>query len=137
MINANNNAANSPSLLPDLTPLLDIIFIVMVFLLLTASVKLESVDVTLPSAEISEPADVQNKSMTINILNQEPYWALEGKNYIDWENFTLAVLEQHQADSERPIVIGADKTADVEHLVKVLSFLQENSIEATQLLTEQ
>ncbi len=137
MISASKSSSNQVSVLPDLTPLLDIIFIVMVFLLLTASVRLESVDVTLPSAEVSEPADVESKSLTINILNEEPYWALEGKNYIDWENFTLAVLEQNQAEPERPIVIGADKTADVEHLVKVLAFLQENSIEATQLLTEQ
>ncbi|MEZ9418219.1 biopolymer transporter ExbD, partial [Vibrio sp. 10N.286.49.E1] len=31
---------------------------------------------------------------------------------------------------------GADKAANVENLVKLLSFLQENGIPATQLLTE-
>ncbi|MEF1292157.1 biopolymer transporter ExbD, partial [Vibrio sp. M260118] len=34
-------------------------------------------------------------------------------------------------------VIGADKTAEVQHLVKLLAFLQENGIQATQLLTEE
>ncbi|QSA20928.1 biopolymer transporter ExbD, partial [Vibrio furnissii] len=38
-------------LTPDLTPLLDIIFIVMVFLMLTAAVKLDSLDVSLPTSD--------------------------------------------------------------------------------------
>ncbi len=46
------HSSNTQSLAPDLTPLLDIIFIVMVFLLLTASVKLESLEVELPSSDV-------------------------------------------------------------------------------------
>lgn len=42
---------NDFGLTPDLTPLLDIIFIVMVFLLLTASVRLESLEVALPTTD--------------------------------------------------------------------------------------
>ena len=49
-----NSAAYSSSITPDLTPLLDIIFIVMVFLMLTASVKLSSLEVQLPSTESGE-----------------------------------------------------------------------------------
>ncbi|MDN3616488.1 MAG: ExbD/TolR family protein [Vibrio gallaecicus] len=127
----------SPSgLMPDLTPLLDIIFIVMVFLLLTASVKLESLEVDLPSTDTTSVSEVDKKSLTINILDQEPYWAIDGKEYIDWENFKLALIEVTTSNSKQPIVIAADKTADVQNLVKLLSFLQENGIAATQLLTE-
>ncbi|NOH95759.1 biopolymer transporter ExbD [Vibrio sp. 99-70-13A1] len=124
------------SLMPDLTPLLDIIFIVMVFLLLTASVKLESLEVDLPSTDTASVSEVDNKSLTINILDQEPYWAIDGKEYIDWENFKLALIEITTSNSKQPVVIAADKTADVQNLVKLLSFLQENGIAATQLLTE-
>ncbi|POF55462.1 biopolymer transporter ExbD, partial [Vibrio vulnificus] len=35
------------------------------------------------------------------------------------------------------VVIGADKTADIQHLVTLLAFLQEKGIKATQLLTDQ
>lgn len=124
------------SLMPDLTPLLDIIFIVMVFLLLTASVKLESLEVDLPSTDTTSVSEVDKKSLTINILDQEPYWAIDGKEYIDWENFKLALIEVTTSNSKQPVVIAADKTADVQNLVKLLSFLQENGIAATQLLTE-
>ncbi|ACY54036.1 MULTISPECIES: ExbD/TolR family protein [Vibrio diabolicus subgroup] len=123
-------------LTPDLTPLLDIIFIVMVFLMLTAAVKLDSLDVNLPSTESRAVANVDKQSITVNILKDEPYWAINGKTYIDWDNFTLALLEESKS-SDKPIVIGAEKTANIQSLVQLLGFLQENGIQATQLLTEE
>lgn len=127
---------NRFGLTPDLTPLLDIIFIVMVFLMLTATVKLDSLEVDLPTSDSSAVSEVDTKSLAINILDQEPHWAIDGKEYIDWENFTIALLEEHRSNAQ-PIVIGAEKTADVQYLVKLLAFLQENGIQATQLLTEE
>ncbi|NVD08878.1 biopolymer transporter ExbD [Vibrio sp. JPW-9-11-11] len=127
---------SSLGLTPDLTPLLDIIFIVMVFLMLTAAVKLESLDVDLPASDSQAVTEVDQKSITVNILAEPPYWAIDGQRYIDWQNFTLALLEEHSA-KQTPIVIGADKTAEVQHLVKLLGFLQQNGIQATQLLTEE
>ncbi|TKE96189.1 biopolymer transporter ExbD [Vibrio kanaloae] len=124
------------SLAPDLTPLLDIIFIVMVFLLLTASVKLESLEVELPSSDIKNVSEVHKDSINVNILDHEPYWGINGQEYIDWENFKIALLEETGATNKKPITIGADKAANVENLVKLLSFLQENGIAATQLLTD-
>ncbi len=127
---------NRNSLTPDLTPLLDIIFIVMVFLMLTAAVKLDSLDVALPSTDSQAVAEVDKLSITVNILKDEPYWAINGQTYIDWENFTLALLEESKS-TDKPIVIGAEKTANIQSLVQLLGFLQENGIQATQLLTEE
>ncbi|HCH1454477.1 TPA: biopolymer transporter ExbD [Vibrio parahaemolyticus] len=127
---------NRNGLIPDLTPLLDIIFIVMVFLMLTAAVKLDSLDVALPSTDSQAVAEVDKQSITVNILKDEPYWAINGQTYIDWENFTLALLEESKS-TDKPIVIGAEKTANIQSLVQLLGFLQENGIQATQLLTEE
>ncbi|WP_218742913.1 ExbD/TolR family protein [Vibrio parahaemolyticus] len=127
---------NRNGLTPDLTPLLDIIFIVMVFLMLTAAVKLDSLNVALPSTDSQAVAEVDKQSITVNILKDEPYWALNGQTYIDWENFTLALLEESKS-TDKPIVIGAEKTANIQSLVQLLGFLQENGIQATQLLTEE
>ncbi|MEF1291304.1 ExbD/TolR family protein, partial [Vibrio sp. M260118] len=59
---------NRFGLTPDLTPLLDIIFIVMVFLMLTAAVKLDSLEVDLPTTDSQVVSEVDTKSLTINIL---------------------------------------------------------------------
>ncbi|WP_332403333.1 biopolymer transporter ExbD [Vibrio metschnikovii] len=124
------------SLMPDLTPLLDIIFIVMVFLLLTAAVKFTSLDVSLPSTDSSVVSEINTQSITVNILAQQPYWAIDGTIYVAWQDFTEALLKRSKT-SEQPIVIAADKTAQVQNLVKLLAFLQENGIAATQLLTDE
>lgn len=127
---------NRFGLTPDLTPLLDIIFIVMVFLMLTTAVKLDSLEVDLPTTNSDAVSEVDTTSLTINILEREPHWAIDSKEYIDWENFTIALLEEYRTN-KHPIVIGAEKTADIQYLVKLLAFLQENGIQATQLLTDE
>ncbi len=98
--------------------------------------KLDSLDVNLPSTDSQAVAEVDKQSITVNILKEEPHWAINGKAYIDWENFTMALLEESKS-TDKPIVIGAEKTADIQSLVKLLGFLQENGIQATQLLTEE
>ncbi|MFA0087768.1 biopolymer transporter ExbD [Vibrio sp. 10N.286.49.C2] len=135
MIKISEPSKNAP-LYPDLTPLLDIIFIVMVFLMLTASVRLESLDVALPATDSNLVSAVETESLTVNILTSSPYWALNSKEYIDWDNFKVALLEEAKS-TNRPIIIAADKAAEVQHLVKLLAFMQDNGIPATQLLTEE
>ncbi len=129
-------AAKEAALMPDLTPLLDIIFIVMVFLLLTAAVKFTSLEVALPSTDSTVVSDIDKQSITVNIMTTEPYWAIDGHRYVDWDDFTYALLQRNQTH-QQPIVIAADKAAQVQHLVKLLAFLQDNGIAATQLLTDE
>lgn len=128
---------SSESFQPDLTPLLDIIFIVMVFLLLTATVKLQSLEVSLPSAETESISDVDSKSLTVNILEEAPYWGLDGKSYSSWEDFTQALLTQVNLNPEFQVVIASDKSAEIQHMVKLLAFLQDNKIKATQILMDE
>lgn len=129
--------SEAESILPDLTPLLDIIFIVMVFLLLTASIKLQTLEVDLPTSDSAVISEVDSQSVAINILAQAPYWALEGETFSDWEGFKQALVLLVTAKPDVDIVIASDKTAQIQHMVKLLAFLQENQISATQLLIEE
>lgn len=132
-----NPAQNSDDLKPDLTPLLDIIFIVMVFLLLTASVKLQSLDVDLPTADTSSSAEVDKDSLSINLLAEEPHWALQGKEYENWDSFTAELLKQVAENPKLPVVIGSDKSVEVQYMIKLFAFLQDNDIKATQVLMKE
>lgn len=123
---------------PDLTPLLDIIFIVMVFLLLTATVKLQTLEVTLPTTDSTSTSEVSSDSISINILSQAPYWGLNGERFDSWLTFSeQLLLVVSTSKKEAPIVIGSDKTAQVQHMVQLFGFLQKNHIEATQILMEE
>ncbi|MGD6735958.1 ExbD/TolR family protein [Photobacterium leiognathi subsp. mandapamensis] len=137
MIIANSSITQSDDMAPDLTPLLDIIFIVMVFLLLTATVKIKSLDVDLPQTATKTLQTTQADPITINLVANAPHWALQGENVNDWDSFKQSLLQEVKASPNKPVVIGADKTASVEQMLKLLAFLQENNIKATQLLMEE
>lgn len=131
-----SNQQHTNTITPDLTPLLDIIFIVMVFLLLTASVKLASLEVELPSNDTSQSKSVDAQSITLNILKTDPHWAIDGKPYSTWDQFQEALLTQVTLTPKKDIVIAADKSAEIQHMVKLFTFLQEQKISATQILME-
>ncbi|MGF1702343.1 biopolymer transporter ExbD [Photobacterium makurazakiensis] len=137
MIRTHQSVADSDELKPDLTPLLDIIFIVMVFLLLTASVKLQSLDVELPQTETQALQETESDPITVNITAAPPYWALQGNEFDNWDAFNAALLKEVKASPDKPVVIGADKAGSVENMLKLLAFLQQNDIKATQLLMEE
>lgn len=120
----------------DLTPLLDIIFIVMVFLMLSANIKLQSLQVDLPTTDTTAVQVVDNKAVTINILDAEPHWAIDGENQTDWATFQTTLIQTVQAKPDTQWIIAADKTADVQYMVKLLGFLQQHNIQATQILIE-
>jgi len=136
MISVSHTYRNDDELKPDLTPLLDIIFIVMVFLLLTASVKLKALDVELPRTETQILQTTEADPITINLIAKEPFWALQGQSFNTWDSFTVALLKQVKNGPTKPVVIGADKNASVEQMLKLLAFLQQHEIKATQLLME-
>lgn len=121
----------------DLTPLLDIIFIVMVFLMLSANIKLQSLQVDLPTTDTSAVQVVDNKAVTINILSSKPHWAIDGEKLADWSVFQQKLIQIVQEKPATQWVIAADKTAEVQHMVKLLGFLQQHNIQATQLLIEE
>ena len=132
-------SANSSwrTLTPDITPLLDIIFIVLVFLLLTANIPLQSLAVDLPKTDSEAlSAITDTKSITINMLAGTPAWAIEGKEYEDWTQFKPVLEAQVAALKETELVLASDKDVTVDSMLKLLAFLQEHDISATQILME-
>lgn len=126
------------ALTPDITPLLDIIFIVLVFLMLTANIPLQSLEVDLPKTDSEALNSVQdNKAMTINLLAGDPAWALQGEKYADWEAFKPVLLERLPALKEAELVLASDREVTVDNMMKLLAFLQEHEIQATQILMEE
>ncbi|ABZ77948.1 Biopolymer transport protein ExbD/TolR [Shewanella halifaxensis HAW-EB4] len=136
MINAGNDeSAQSFGL--DLTPLIDIIFIVLVFLLLTANTQLLSLPVDVPTESDSSLSPLtQEKHIAINVLVNDPHWALEGKSYNHFDDFEAAFIKAFNDNPKAKVVIAADKTAPVQPLMTLLAALQRQKITNTQILME-
>lgn len=137
MIYSQNNKQDQ-GITPDLTPLLDIIFIVMVFLLLTANVQLNTMKIDLPQThDAAVLAAHDNAAITINVLTGEPAWAIEGQTAADWDAFNALFRQQIQRQPQRQVIIAADKNASVENMLKVMALMQQHQIRATNILMEQ
>ncbi|MFH7565136.1 ExbD/TolR family protein [Oceanimonas smirnovii] len=123
---------------PDITPLLDIIFIVLVFLLLTANIPLQSLEVDLPKTDSEAlSAVLDEKSITINLLAGSPAWALQGEKYEDWATFRPVLESQVEALKKADLILASDGAVTVDNMMKLLAFLQEHEIQATEILMEE
>lgn len=132
------SVSDDTAFIPDLTPLLDIIFIVMVFLLLTANTQIKTMTVAIPQTQNASVLGSPNQDViAITLLKNSPFWALQGQGISDWNMFTHALLETAKASPNKPIVIAADKLASVENMLKVLALMQSNNINATNIVMEE
>lgn len=128
-------AESLPSI--DLTALIDIIFIVLVFLLLTANSQLLSLPVDVPQSSSAAITALENKpSIAINIMAISPHWAIDGEPFSDLANFGAAFEQRFKSMPEASIIIAADKAAPVEPLMQLLALLQTQAIGQTQILME-
>ncbi len=124
---------------PDLTPMIDIIFIVMVFLLLTANVSVQTLNVDIPKTEDASQLSSPDKPViSIGILHSEDQkWALDGEKFTDWQAFTTELLNMRSQFPNKPFVIAADKKANVESMLNLFAFMQKHQISATNIVMEE
>ncbi len=92
MISAQDNClGQSESCFPDMTALLDVIFILLVFLLLTANVAPRALEVSLPvdgNAALMDAAE--RRSLTITLFAEGDKWGLEKETFSNWQAFEFA-----------------------------------------------
>lgn len=139
MIRINDGEETSASFpAADLTPLLDVVFIVMVFLLFTANVQTLSLPVNLPAASPGQ-AEVTHepKTLTVSILSGGKPWAISEERYDSFGAFSSALLTEVEAVPETTVLIAGDKEAPLGNLVKLMIFLSEHEITAAQVLMEE
>jgi biopolymer transport protein ExbD len=113
----------------ELTPLIDVIFIVIVFLLLTANVRLLSLPVTVPETDdIASMSAADTERMTITVSNDNQGWSIDKVYYPDWLDFKTSVLQAIEENPKLTIALAADQQADVQRFVRVLTLLQQQQV---------
>lgn len=133
MIGLPHRAVPSASLLPDLTPLLDVIFIVLVFFLLTAQQPLLELPLDLPksSAELSAVSQAPAERMVIR-LDEQGVWRFAGQPQADFQHLQDAL----QAKPPQAVDLALHRHAPLEKFLQLLALLQTLGIDDTQILME-
>lgn len=121
----------------ELTPLIDVIFIVIVFLLLTANVRLLSLPVTVPATDdIAAATNTNQPIIAITVSNDNAGWYLEKEYFLDWVLFRTRLLVAIKEKPGSQITLAADQQADVQRFVQVLTLLQQQQITDTRIIVE-
>lgn len=109
-----NRTARKRSFL-EITPLVDVVFLLLIFFLLTSTSMLRSMDVDLPGARSAEPS--RSTSLVISLL-------ADGSIRLDKEAVGLEqlgpLLDRHFSGAPPPLTIEADRRVSFERFARVL-----------------
>ena len=101
----------------DVTPMLDVVFIMLIFFIVTASfVKESGLDVNRPDADTAEQKDRAN--VLVAIGPEGDVWIDQRK--VQMSSVRANIERLHAENPQGSVVIQADSKADTEHLVSVM-----------------
>ena len=116
----------------DMTPMLDIVFIMLIFFIVTTSfVKASGITVNAPSAQTSEKQD--NANIFIAINEKGHVWI--DKREVDIRTVRSIIAHLHADNPEGAVVIQSDKKATTEYLVQVMDQVRLAGVENVAVAT--
>ena len=122
-------------LAPDLTPMLDILFILLVFFMITSGAVFQSLDLKLPTTA-SQEQSLFNQTNHIMLEIRPTNYALDGKIIDNFDMLKTALPATLKQKATQEFVIAGDKNIPIERLLKVLTYLQSQGIEAANILMQ-
>ena len=109
----------------DLTPMLDVVFILLIFFIVTATfVKEAGVDVERPLASTAERQDLAN--ILIAITPEDDVW-IDG-NRVDVRDMSTLIKRLHAENPQGSVVIQADRDSTHKTLKQVMDAVQKAGV---------
>lgn len=124
----------APSVEIDLTPMLDVVFIMLIFFIVTATfIKEPGVDVQRPDAQSSE--FVQNQKILVAIAANGDIWI--NREQLKDHQVRAAIEQLHIENPQGAVVIQADKNSTAERVALVIDAAKRAGVAHASLATEQ
>ncbi len=120
---------------PDLTAMLDVIFMLLVFFILTANSVEYALTLDLPEkgADLATPVGNQ-ETITLTLFLDEERWAVEDQLLNSWEMVEKTIIETRNERPDVNVIIAGDRRVAMERLLQVLAFLQREGIDAAEIM---
>ena len=112
---------NKEELSPNLTPLIDIVFLLLIFFMVSTTFTKENhLSINLPEAE-GEVADAPKKMVEV-IIDMHGQYSVNGQSLISNKLLTLkqAIEKTSQGDRSLPFIITADAATPHESVVRAM-----------------
>tara|TARA_B100000925_G_scaffold291208_1_gene278477 strand:+ start:9969 stop:10361 length:393 start_codon:yes stop_codon:yes gene_type:complete len=117
----------------DLTPLIDVVFLLLIFFMVSTVFKKEELALilNLPSGETTESKSNNNKNLQVEITKSEI--ALNGKK-ISLNDFSNSLA--NTKNKKVPVVLRIDESVEYKKVVKIIDLLKKYKLENLNLITE-
>ena len=116
------NATTEDESAVDLTPMLDVVFIMLIFFIVTATfIKESGIEVSRPDANTSEQKD--NTTVLVAINSDNSIWI--DKRRIDVRSVRANIERLHAENPEGGVVVQADELASIKTFTAVLDAARE------------
>jgi biopolymer transport protein ExbD len=119
---------------PNITPLIDIVFLLLVFFMLTSHfVQDDALDIQLPETESGTRLDEDN-SVEI-VINAEGKWLYHGQ-VLDADALYLTLQEDLSKREDKRVRIRGDKSSDLDSTVTLLDMARRAGATGVDIVTE-
>lgn len=118
----------------NITPLLDLAFVLLVIFIITTPQLSNDLEMNLPTPKKQEPPKTPPKINRI-VVNQVGQIALNGQQ-MELPALKQTLVAMKAADSEMSIVVSSAPTVDYQHVIGVLDVVQQADITKVGLATE-
>ena len=120
---------------PDLLPLLDILFMLIVFFLLTANSAQQVLELDLPTEGAEQATSiVDDKPIMLHLFSGNEHWQIGDQTFDQWRDVERFLLNAYRQDDTQQLIIVGDRNAPLERMLQVLAFLKSENRSAAQIL---
>ena len=103
---------------PDLTPMIDVVFLLLIFFMLSSSfVQVSGIPVALPNADSSNEMSVDKLVVSIDKDNKLYF----DEKIMDWDELTLKLQQSKVKLDANTVIVRADKNTRYGVVVKMMS----------------
>ncbi len=117
---------------PDMTPMIDMVFLLLIFFLLTSVFSIPAVKTELP--ESSTAQQVKQDELTIAVKSDGSVYLNDYP--VDDVHLRMMLGRKLAAADEKIVNVSADKSVDFGRIVKVMDIAKESGAESVAFLTD-
>ena len=117
----------------NITPLVDVMLVLLIVFIVTAPLLTNSVKVNLPKAAPTQSTD-QNKALVISVKPDGTIFL--DKDPVKLENFEQAITQRKNANSKLALNLNADETVPYGTVAKLLASIERVGVEKLSVITE-
>lgn len=119
----------------NVTPLVDVMLVLLIIFMVTAPMMTQGLDVELPKVDPSQPLQTEDQQTILTIKKDGEVW-LDEQRVVRTENLAFQVQEVMKTKGTKTVFLRADKDTPYGDVATVMSQLRQAGISNVGLVTE-